>query len=140
MKYVYIKDLKQPYREMALIEQEVQGNKRNDEQPLSFAFNWVDSILGLFFWASVHLGEHPEITPEIKAKFPSVFKDELTLSHNENSNVFEPTNRLKYKKHKQFFPTEVLTKLVLMQLWRCKTTGEEEWREIEIEEYNPKTK
>ena len=52
---------------------------------------------------------------------------------NEKSNVFEPTNRLKYKKHKQFFPTEVLTKLVLMQLWRCKTTGEEEWREIEIE-------
>lgn len=47
--------------------------------------------------------------------------------------VFEPTNRLKYKKHKQFFPTEVLTKLVLMQLWKCKTTGKEEWREIEIE-------
>jgi acyl carrier protein len=44
--------------------------------------------------------------------------------------VFEPTNKLKYKKVLERYSRG----FVLMQLWRCSTTGKEEWREIEIED------
>jgi len=44
--------------------------------------------------------------------------------------VFEPTNKLKYKKVLERYSQG----FVLMQLWRCSTTGKEEWREIEIED------
>jgi len=76
-----IKDLKQPYREMALIEQEAQGNERNEGMSLNYLrcegnFDWDCSLsVGLFSWCDVRNGNYPEITPEIKAKFPSVFKD-----------------------------------------------------------------
>jgi len=76
-----IKDLKQPYKEMALIEQEAQGNKRNEDLSLNYLrcegnFDWDCSLsVGLFSWHDVRNGNYPEITPEIKAKFPSVFKD-----------------------------------------------------------------
>lgn len=71
-----IKDLKQPYREMALIEQEAQTGRRNDDETLLLAFNWDDSFLDFIFWGIVCNEDYPEITPEIKAKFPSVFKDD----------------------------------------------------------------
>jgi|31_taG_2_1085359.scaffolds.fasta_scaffold23223_3 hypothetical protein len=63
-----IKDLKQPYKEMALIEQEAQWNERNENEYLKASFFWGDD-----FWVDVYFGRTPEITPEIKAKFPSVF-------------------------------------------------------------------
>jgi hypothetical protein len=77
-----IKDLPQPYKEMALIEQEEQGNKRNKKLRLTNFknqdnFDWMHSICGDNFWVDVDRYNYPEITPEIKAKFPSVFKDEL---------------------------------------------------------------
>jgi hypothetical protein len=77
-----IKDLPQPYKEMALIEQEEQGNKRDENLELvddteDGNFCWEDSLCGDDFWIDVDEQKYPEITPEIKAKFPSVFKDEL---------------------------------------------------------------
>jgi hypothetical protein len=77
-----IKDLPQPYREMALIEQEEQGNKRDENLELvddteDGNFCWEDSLCGDDFWIDVDDENCPEITPEIKAKFPSVFKDEI---------------------------------------------------------------
>jgi hypothetical protein len=82
MKRVFIKDLLNPYKEMALIEQEAQGNERNEKIKLDKSthqgnFKWQESILGYSFWANVCSQDYPEITPEIKAKFPSVFKVEL---------------------------------------------------------------
>jgi hypothetical protein len=77
-----IKHLPQPYKEMALIEQEKQGNKR-DENLLLIAdvedgnFCWSDSLCGSDFWYNVAEQNYPEITPEIKSKFSSVFNYEL---------------------------------------------------------------
>ena len=75
-----IKDLPQPYRQMALIEQEAQGNERNENLELVIDveygnFDWAYSFCGGDFWFEVDGQKHPEITPEIKAKFPSLFKD-----------------------------------------------------------------
>ena len=75
-----IKDLPKPYREMALIEQEAQGNERNEDLKLiadieDGNFCWQNSLCGDDFWIDVDDENYPEITPEIKAKFPSVFKD-----------------------------------------------------------------
>lgn len=96
MKYVYIKDLKQPYREMALIEQEAQGNKRNKNLRLykynhQENFSWEDSILGYSFWANVYNEDYPEITPEIKSKFPSVFKKDTV------EEIIKILNKYSYK-------------------------------------------
>ena len=73
-----IKDLKQPYKEMALIEQEAQWNERNENLKLisdveDGNFCWDNSFCGVDFWIDVDEENYPEITPEIKAKFPSVF-------------------------------------------------------------------
>jgi len=83
-----IKDLPHPYKEMALIEQEAQGNKRNKKLRLSNfkiegGFDWRHSICGEYFWVDVDRYNHPEITPEIKAKFSSVFKDETEDKYKE---------------------------------------------------------
>jgi hypothetical protein len=77
-----IKDLPQPYRELALIEQESQGNERNENLKLiadveDGNFCWDNSFCGDDFWIDVDEENYPEITPEIKAKFPSVFKEVL---------------------------------------------------------------
>jgi hypothetical protein len=77
-----IKDLPQPYKEMALIEQEAQGNRRDENLELvadieDGNFCWEDSLCCNYFWIDVDEENYPKITPEIKAKFPSVFKDEL---------------------------------------------------------------
>ena len=86
-----IKDLPQPYREMALIEQEAQGNKRNEILRLTKFkkegnFDWEYSICYFVFWDNVNKLKYPEITPEIKAKFPSVFNYE---AENEIMRLFE---------------------------------------------------
>ena len=91
-----IKDLKQPYKEMALIEQEAQGNERNEDLSLGDIkslgnFSWEDSVLGFIFWGIVCNGDYPEITPEIKAKFPSVFRD------NTVDEILKILNKYSYK-------------------------------------------
>lgn len=68
-----IKDLKEPYRSMALIEQEVQRYDRNEEEYLGIDFIWGESKIGFPFWNNVDNGYYPEITPEIKLKFPTIF-------------------------------------------------------------------
>jgi hypothetical protein len=83
MKDVYIKELRQPYKEMALIEQEAQTGRRNDKETLLFAFNWDCGVCGNDFWNDVYGGNYPEITHEIKAKFPSVFKEEIEDKYKE---------------------------------------------------------
>jgi hypothetical protein len=60
-----IKDLPQPYREMALIEQEAQGNKRNEKLRLSRFmlegnFGWRKSNCGADFWNDVYNGNTPK--------------------------------------------------------------------------------
>jgi hypothetical protein len=72
-----IKDLPEPYREMALIEMEAQGRLRDCELSLMQAISWSRALCNHTFWHAVYCRLNPEITPEIKAKFPSVFKDEL---------------------------------------------------------------
>jgi hypothetical protein len=92
-----IKDLKQPYKEMALIEQEAQGNPINEDEYLKASFFWNESFCKHDFWEDAYWGRTPEITPEIKAKFPSVFKDDkeaskryfiVSYSGKINSNIF----------------------------------------------------
>lgn len=73
-----IKDLQHPYKEMALINQERQGNERDEEKELNTyfvegGFFWSKTTEGAFFWINVNKGESPEITPEIKANYPEVF-------------------------------------------------------------------
>jgi hypothetical protein len=83
MKPILIKNIKQPYKEMALIEQEVQGFKRCEDKVLGEAFIWANSLCGYLFWEDVSIVNYPEITTEIETKFPSVFKDELIEKYKE---------------------------------------------------------
>jgi hypothetical protein len=75
-----IKYLEQPYKEMALIEQENQGNKRNEKVGLADSieegnFRWSRSLAGPDFWEESNMGNQPEITPEILKKFPTLKKE-----------------------------------------------------------------
>ena len=79
-----IKDLQHPYKEMALINQERQGNERDENADLDVwcgrmvptSFAWDDTKEGYDFWSDVYYGKHPEITPEIKANYPEVFGED----------------------------------------------------------------
>jgi len=83
MKPILIKDIKQPYKEMALIEMKKQRDFSDENLRLTEAVSWRKTILGYCFWDKVNREIYPEITPEIKAKFPSVFKDEMSDKYKE---------------------------------------------------------
>jgi hypothetical protein len=77
---IKIKDLKEPYREMALINQERQGNTRDDSQYLNRDreignFSWDDTNESFYFWSKVNGGSSEKITPEIEINYPSIFID-----------------------------------------------------------------
>jgi hypothetical protein len=78
-----IKDLKSPYKEMALANQVKQGNEENEHKNLTAAatfggFWWDNAIEDNLWWEDVDRGESPEITDEIKANYPEIFKNEKT--------------------------------------------------------------
>lgn len=75
-----IKDLKEPYKSMALYEQKNQGNEENETFELIGIFDWDKSLCESDFWDKTDDGDYPEITPEIKEKFPpEIFKTKLEV-------------------------------------------------------------
>tara|TARA_X000000368_G_scaffold101260_1_gene78093 strand:- start:1562 stop:1810 length:249 start_codon:yes stop_codon:yes gene_type:complete len=73
-----IKELKSPYKEIALANQIKQGNKPNDELMLgegveNGGFKWSKSNEGYDFWFDIFYGRYPELTDEIKDNYPDIF-------------------------------------------------------------------
>ena len=101
-----IKDLKEPYRSMALEEQVNQGNKPNEELELNELchkgnFDWERSICGGFFWGHIKI-VYPKITTKIKAKFPKLFpKDNVFLKFGEMENVIHTFNIIEEESEKE---------------------------------------
>lgn len=97
-----IRNLKEPYKEMALIEQERAGNERDENKLLIDGenegnFYWSDSLVGSAFWEKIDKGNYPTITPELKGKYPSAFKPAKFVqgeyyTREDNSYVFKADN------------------------------------------------
>ena len=111
---IFIKDLDEPYKEMALIEQERAGHPRQSNMNLCSSLNkgnflWRKAGAPGHFWSQVNKGESPTITPEIEAKYPTIFGGKLKVSGlswrdmekggiykvtcNNRSNIFEVTGK-----------------------------------------------
>ena len=67
-----IKDLKQPYKALALVRQKEQGNNPNEDVRLqSFsAFNWLSTKEGHRWWDMVREGNYPPIPPDSLKDIP----------------------------------------------------------------------
>ena len=77
-----IAELPYPYKEMALVNMEIQGRKRNKNEFLDFAFTWMETIEGHDFWDLINNNSLPQLTPEIKANYPTIFgKEESKKDH-----------------------------------------------------------
>lgn len=73
-----IKDLKSPYKEIALENQSKQGNVPNQELRLgegvyNGGFKWSETDEGYDFWFRIFSGEYPELTDSIKMNYPDIF-------------------------------------------------------------------
>lgn len=73
-----IKEIKSPYKEIALSNQVKQGNKSNVDLMLGQGvqdggFKWSDTDEGYKFWFDIFYGEYPKLTDEIKDNYPDIF-------------------------------------------------------------------
>ena len=67
-----IKDLKQPYKALALVRQKEQGIKQNEDVSLitSFAFSWEHTKEGHHWWDNINIGNYPPIPPDSLKDIP----------------------------------------------------------------------
>lgn len=73
-----IKDIKSPYKEIALSNQVRQGNKPNIELMLGQGvqdggFKWSETDEGYKFWFDIFYSDYPKLTEEIKNNHPDIF-------------------------------------------------------------------
>ena len=65
-----IKDLKQPYKALALVRQKEQGNEPNEDVGLSVAFAPIGAKESSFWWLDVERGLYPPIPPDSLKDIP----------------------------------------------------------------------
>ena len=65
-----IKDLKQPYKALALVRQKEHGNEPNEDVGLSVAFAPIGAKESSFWWLDVERGLYPPIPPDSLKDIP----------------------------------------------------------------------
>lgn len=73
-----IKEIKSPYKEIALANQVKQGNKPNVDLMLGQGvqdggFKWSETDEGYKFWFDIFYGDYPDLTDNIKDNYPDIF-------------------------------------------------------------------
>ena len=73
-----IKEIKSPYKEIALANQVKQGNKPNVDLMLGQGvqdggFKWSETDEGYKFWFDIFYSDYPDITDNIKDNYPDIF-------------------------------------------------------------------
>lgn len=111
-----IKNLKEPYKEMALKNQELQGNPRNEELDLDEDadhgnFLWDTSLEGYDFWGLVEDGFNPEMLSKDKTYAATDIDAAYILGVFNTSGIDGLEKEIKRLKELKVNPSDIINQL-----------------------------